>query len=55
MEKGNDSCVTAVLVDTGLYPPLVAEGERTTLDITGKGAGECCFIGIWPGKGFEGV
>ena len=53
MEKGKDSCVTAVLMDTVLYPPSVVEGERTTLDVMDKGAGKCCFIGIWSGRGFE--
>lgn len=51
--KGNDSRVTAMLIAIILYPPLVLEDERTTLDVMDTGAGECSFIGIWSGKGFE--
>lgn len=54
-QNGNDSCVTAMSIDIILYPPLVLEDERTTLDVTDKGAGECCFIGIRSRKGFEGL
>lgn len=54
-QNGNHSCVTAMLTDIILYPPLVLEGERTTLDVLDKGAGECCFIGIWSCKGSEGL
>lgn len=39
--------MTAMLIDTILNPPLVLEGERTTLGVVGESAGECCLIGIW--------
>lgn len=45
-KKENDSCVTTMLIETTLSPPLVLEEERTVLEVMDKEDGECCFIGL---------
>lgn len=53
-QEENDACITDVLLDTILHSLLVLEGRRTTLDVMDRGQ-QCCFSGIWLGKGSEGL
>lgn len=46
--------MTAMLIDTVLYPPLGLESEKTTLDVMDKVAEKHYFTRVWPSKGFEG-